>query len=68
MAKKAEYMRWARKEKKVSNVMERMSRARQKTGLTPAERKAKSRAAQSAEKRQEELDKNNEYKRQAHKK
>ena len=55
-------------EKKESNETEKVSKARQKTGLTPAERKAKSRAAQSAKKRQEELVKNNEYKRQTHKK
>ena len=67
MVKKAEYMRRACKEKKVSNATGRMSRARQKTGLTPAERKAKSRAAQSAEKREEQLVSNKEYKRRARK-
>ena len=51
---------------KVENLAKnREEKERQKTGLTPAERQANSRAAQSAKKRQEELVKNNEYKRQA---
>ena len=65
LVKKAEYMRRAHKEKKVSNATERMPRARKKSGLTPAERKAKSRAAQSAEKREEQLVSIKEYKRRA---